>query len=367
MESVGEHGGLDLSTSKPLSDVLNGYTYFRDGDVLVAKITPCFENGKGALAKSLTSGLGFGTTELHVLRPTEKLDAGFLFYVTMSDRFRKLGKSRMYGAGGQKRISEDFVEEFRLALPPFAIQQAIASFLDRETGKIDTLIEKKQRLLDLLEEKRAALITRAVTRGLDPDVSMKDTGVEWLGEIPEHWEVCALKHVTRLKSGSFLSSDEIRRAGKYPVYGANGVRGYTNDFTHEGETALVGRQGALSGNVNYALGKFWATEHAIVLTPDAGIVVRWLGELVRAMNLNQYAEAAAQPGLAVSDVGSFRIPLPPKREQTWIARHIEQEFARDSNVKNKIERAISLLQEYRTALISAAVTGKIDVRDRVPA
>ena len=201
MEAVGEYGGLDLDATKPLSEVVDGYTYFRNGDVIVAKITPCFENGKGALASRMSSGIGFGTTELHVLRPSGHLDARFLLYLTFSDHFRCIGTASMFGAGGQKRISDDFIRNFRHPVPGLSEQRAIATFLDRETAKIDGLVERKERLIELLQEKRTALITRAVTRGLDPNVPMKDSGVEWLGEIPAHWEVNRVKWVARMESG----------------------------------------------------------------------------------------------------------------------------------------------------------------------
>ncbi len=201
MEAVGEYGGLDLSTTKPLVDVGSGYTYFRNGDVIVAKITPCFENGKGAHAAHLMNGIAFGTTELHVLRATNDINDHFLFYLTLSDSFRRLGEAEMYGAGGQKRVPEFFVENLRHPLPSLPEQRAIAAFLDRETAKIDTLVKKNEQLIELLHEKRTALITRAVVKGLDPNVPMKDSGVEWLGEIPAHWKV------TRLRYGCSLLRD----------------------------------------------------------------------------------------------------------------------------------------------------------------
>ena len=115
MDAVGEYGGLNLDDVRELEDVYDGYTYFVDGDLCVAKITPCFENGKGALADGLTNGVGFGTTELHVVRSGPNLDRRFLFYVSIADDFRKLGESEMYGAGGQKRIDEDFIKDW---MPP---------------------------------------------------------------------------------------------------------------------------------------------------------------------------------------------------------------------------------------------------------
>lgn len=111
MEAVGEYGGLRLEQTQALGDVANGYTYFRDGDVVVAKITPCFENGKGSIADGLENGIGFGTTELHVLRPSSFMDRNYLFYLTISHAFRKIGASYMYGAGGQKRVPDTFIRD----------------------------------------------------------------------------------------------------------------------------------------------------------------------------------------------------------------------------------------------------------------
>ena len=243
-------------------------------------------------------------------------------------------------------------------------QRAIAAFLDRETGRIDTLIEKKGRQIELLQEKRAALISHAVTKGLDPDVKMKDSGVEWLGEFPEHWEMLALKRLASLKSGESITVESIDKDGDYPVFGGNGLRGYTTTFTHDGNYVLIGRQGALCGNINYAQGQFWASEHAVVVSPIGPVETKWLGELLRAMNLNQYSVSAAQPGLSVEMVSNLSIPQPPLQEQSTIATFLNRKTGHIDILTTKVYESISKLREYRTALISAAVTGKIDVRNK---
>jgi type I restriction enzyme S subunit len=197
MEAVGELGNLDLSRSKPLGKIASGYTFFRDGDVVVAKITPCFENRKGARAIGLTGGIAFGTTELCVLRPRDSTHGQFLFYLTLSDAFRRRGEAEMYGAGGQKRVPDAFISNLKSPLPPRSEQSAIATFLDREAAKIDALVAKKERLIELLREKRNALITRAVTKGLDPEVPLRDSEVEWVGQIPAHWDLRQLRRAIR--------------------------------------------------------------------------------------------------------------------------------------------------------------------------
>ena len=167
MESIGEQGELDCSATRYVDEVRNGYTQFFDGDVLVAKITPCFENGKGAIVNGTLNGIGFGTTELHVLTPIPGIDARWLYYTTVSDRFRKLGEAAMFGAAGQKRVPEEFVRNYHVPVPPLAEQRAIADYLDRETAQLDALMAKVRTGTVLLAERRAALIAAAVTGRLD--------------------------------------------------------------------------------------------------------------------------------------------------------------------------------------------------------
>lgn len=122
----------------------------------------------------------------------------------------------------------------------------------------------------------------------------KDSGVEWLGEIPEHWGIKKIQHIGRLKSGDNIISQQIEPDGLYPVFGGNGIRGYFDSYNHDGHYILIGRQGALCGNINYANGKFWASEHAVVINPLVNFEVFWLEELLMIMNLNQYSTSAAQ-------------------------------------------------------------------------
>ena len=188
----------------------------------------------------------------------------------------------------------------------------------------------------------------------------KDSGVEWLGEVPGHRSICALKRIADLKSGESITAEDIEEDGEFPVFGGNGLRGFTTCYTHEGAYALIGRQGALCGNINYATGKFWASEHAVVATPKVAVETHWLGELMRAMNLNQYSVSAAQPGLSVEIVGNLRIPVPPAPEQTAIATFLDRETAKIDALVAEQEKLIALLQEKRQAVISHAVTKGLD-------
>ena len=188
----------------------------------------------------------------------------------------------------------------------------------------------------------------------------KDSGVEWLGEIPEHWGILPVKRLASLQSGTGITSDSISEDATYPVFGGNGVRGFSDSFNHEGYYSIIGRQGALCGNINYATGRFWASEHAVVVSPAKHCEVRWLGETLRAMNLNQYSTSAAQPGLSVEMINTLMAPCPPQKEQAAIATFLDRETARIDALVTKKQRLIELLQEQRTALITRSVTKGLD-------
>lgn len=395
MESVCEYGGLRLDRAKPLADVSTGYTYFRDGDVVVAKITPCFENGKGSIAQGLTSGIGFGTTELHVLRPTPRLAPAFLFYLTISHPFRSIGAAYMYGAGGQKRVPDDFVRDFRHPIPVLDEQRAIAAFLDRETARIDTLIEKKQRQIELLHEKRAALISHAVTKGLDPNAPMKDSGIEWFGRIPRSWRVLQFRRVIRaLEQGwSPVAEDREAEAEEWAVLKISAVaRGCFRPTEHkalppslEPESRYEVRPGDLlltRSNTPERVGDacfVLDTRHRLLMS-----------DLIYRLHLDQRnclhpfacywliscpgraaieADARGTSGsmvkIAQSHIRAWPVLVPPVEEQSAIVRYLDLEMSRLGVIVDKIEASIDRLREYRTALISAAVTGQIDVRQEV--
>ncbi|MFE8102284.1 restriction endonuclease subunit S [Brenneria goodwinii] len=167
MDAVGEFGGLNIYVEKELDEVGCGYTYFAEDDVVVAKITPCFENGKGAIARGLKNSIAFGTTELHVLRAGEMILPDYLFHLTMSHSFRCFGESEMYGAGGQKRVPETFLKDFRIGLPPLSEQQYLVAYINKVNQRIDLQMRKTTNIISRLTEYRSSLITNAVTGKID--------------------------------------------------------------------------------------------------------------------------------------------------------------------------------------------------------
>lgn len=395
MESVCEYGGLYLDQTKPLAEVATGYTYFRDGDVVVAKITPCFENGKGSIAQGLTGGVGFGTTELHVLRPTRQLDPAFLFYLTISHPFRTIGAAHMYGAGGQKRVPDDFVRDFRHPIPSVYEQRAVAAFLDRETARIDALIEKKRRQIALLHEKRAALISHAVAKGLDPSAPMKDSGIDWLGKIPAHWYIRRFRFdLTSIEQGWSPQCDsshaELHEWGVLKVGCVNGTEFDESEHKRLPDdlaprTAYEIKPGDIlmsRANTTELLGSAVLVRKIrprLLLCDklyrmridtrslDSEFVVYAFSSHATRYQLERDATgaSASMKNIGQDTIKALVMPRPPVDEQRVIVQVLNAHCERVHQVVAKVHASIDRLREYRTALISAAVTGKLDVRQEV--
>lgn len=193
---------------------------------------------------------------------------------------------------------------------------------------------------------------------MKPYASYKPSGVAWLNaDIPSQWISKRIKHVAAMQSGEGITAETIDQSGTYPVYGGNGIRGFTAEKTHSGEFVLVGRQGALCGNVHHVVGDFWASEHAVVSALYAGDNPRWAAYILEFMNLGQYSMAAAQPGLAVDKIQQLQLPVPPPDEQQAIADYLDTETARINTLVQEKEELIGLLREARSNRISELISG----------
>ena len=310
------------------------------------------------------------STGFAVLSPIRGIDPRYLFRFVQSDEFVSLVHAASVGIG-YPSIAPSTLGNLPVFVPPLPTQRAIASFLDRETEKIDALIEKKRRLLDLLEEKRTALITRAVTRGLDPDVPMKNSGVEWLGEIPEHWEVSRLRWLIASDNAGavidkshwgdgpelLFSCQRTPFRSSFPEF-PESRRTETGDLllTRNGTPYVhLPPPGAIYTNVvqRIRLRRGVASRFVRHALTVAATSLRGFGDIIESFNMGTWKELV--------------LPIPPKPEQKAIANDVENIVTHGDTLEHRLSHAISLLQEYRTSLISHAVTGKIDVRDRVPA
>ena len=252
--------------------------------------------------------------------------------------------------------------DFPILIPPLSDQERIAAFLDRETAKIDALVQAQRRLIELLKEKRQAAVSHAVTKGLDPTAPMKDSGIEWLGEVPAHWAVSQLKQLVFFQRGHDLPS-ESRREGTIPVVSSGGVIGTHDVAIARGPAIVTGRYGSI-GSFQLIYGEFWPLNTALYSTSIVGneVFVRYLLELLTPL-FHMNAVKSAVPGVDRNDLHPLAIAIPPRGEQDEIAAELDRQFTCLADLAAEAERALVLLQERRAALISAAVTGKIDVRN----
>ena len=298
-----------------------------------------------------------------ILRPNANYNKKFIMYGMNADGYAEHANMIARGAT-MSRISRSQLGQFWLAFPNIEEQQAIADFLDKECAQIDSIAADLAKQISLLQQYKKSLITETVTKGLDKSVPMKDSGIEWIGKIPEHWNVTKIKYFCRMYSGENLTSADIEPDGDYPVYGGNGKRGFYSNFTNDGEHVLIGRQGALCGNVHLVSGKFWATDHAVVTYPTKEIINKYLYYLLQSMNLNQYSQSAAQPGLAVNVILALKACLPSTlKEQKTIVDFLDDKCLQVDQIILQKENQFNILQQHKKSLIYEYVTGKKRVKE----
>lgn len=318
------------------------------------------------------SGLGplFSGYHTIIYSLDSEVSSRFLAYCLDSFAFRT---QLRLGVKGVKvfSVTQEILRGGTAWLPTTAEQTQIARFLDHETARIDALIEEQQRLIELLKEKRQAVISHAVTKGLDPTVPKKASGVEWLGEVPAHWLVLALKWRARIKSGDGISPDFIESQAQedkpYPVVGGNGVMGFTSQANISPPLIVIGRVGALCGNVHKIHDPAWVSDNALILDFERrSFDINYLAHVLNARNLNDISDKSAQPLITGSKVTSQYFPCPSHREQLAISHFLEGTLSEFDQLMLEAFKGIELLKERRSALISASVTGKIDVRGWQP-
>jgi type I restriction enzyme, S subunit len=351
------------------------FIQLREGDLLITKDGTI---GKVAIVRdmpgpsSLNSGV-FVTRALKQVYTNE-----YMYWVLSSDAFNGFIETQKSGTTIAHLYQNVFVD-FSYPVPTLNEQRAITKYLDRETAKIDLLVVKKQTLIERLTEKRAALILRTVTRGLPPDVArtsglephpkLKASGIDWLGNIPEHWKVSRLSYRFRNLDHRREPVSGEDRAGLekiYPYYGASGIIDHVDEYIFDESLILVAEDGAnlLSRSTPLAFlasGRYWVNNHAHILKPIDGDIRYWVAVL-QTYDYRPLITGAAQPKLTSERLGGIGLPQPPDSEQRTLADFLDRETATIDGMIAKVETAIERLQEYRAALITAAVTGKIDVR-----
>lgn len=331
----------------------DGYQYIENGDLLMClfdiDVTPrCV----GRVTHDGVTSPAYSNFKVHDNASRDY----FYYYYLMVDNTKEL----LHLA---KNLRHSFTEEqlgqLKVPMPPLSEQQAIADYLDKTCSQIDEIIAESKASIDEYKELKQSVIFEAVTKGLDKNVEMKDSGVEWIGAVPKTWDVLSLKYMCSMQAGKNLISEQIADSGKYSVYGGNGLRGYYSSYNTEGRHLLVGRQGALCGNVHDVDGEYWCTEHAIVTTETRFSDIDYLFYLLIGMNLNQYASnAAAQPGLSVGNILNVKTVRPNMKEQKKIAQYLKNVLPKYDSLISEKESLINDLEAYKKSLIYEVVTGK---------
>ncbi len=287
------------------------------------------------------------------------LNPKYHYYFIQGDYFRTMFNCSLQGMIGGVSVSA--LKNFYTIVPPLEEQTAIANYLDTATAKIDAAIAQQQKMIDLLNERKQIIINRAVTKGLNPNAKMKDSGVEWIGEVPEEWGVRKLKHLGSIKSGDGIKNEELLEFGKYPVWGGNGLMGYTDKYNKDKNAIVIGRVGALCGNVRYLSTPTFVTDNALIFDITEKVNHLFLLYTMQAANLNSLNSSNAQPLITGTKVKNVVIPFPDIEEQTRITIFIKKQCENIDEAIVNCQKQISLLQERKQIIINEVVTGKIKI------
>lgn len=280
-------------------------------------------------------------------------------------QFRKEATGLGTGTAGFLRLYDNRFLDTRVHLPPLPEQRAIVRYVDYVDGRIQRYVRAKRRLIELLEEERQAVVTQAVTRGLNPDVSLKPSGVEWLGDVPEHWEVRRLRSLASIATGG---RDTVNRVddGKYPFFVRSQVVERINTWAFDGEAVLTAGDGGVGKVFHYINGKFDYHQRVYKFSGFRDVSGRFFFLYFRAMLRYEVLQGTAKTtveSLRLPMLQNFPVALPPLAEQIVIVEHLDRATAKIEAAIARAKRQIELMEEYRTRLVADVVTGKLDVRD----
>lgn len=327
------------------------------------------------------------STGFAVLRPKRDVDPGFLGWLVQSSWFLGEVESRSVGVS-YPAIAPSSLGEIKVRIPSAETQPWIAGFLDRETARIDDLIAKKQRLIDLLEERRVSLITSAVTKGLDPGVPMRDSGLPWIGDVPSHWSIAPLRRCADVRLSSI---DKKTEEGETTVQLCNYTDVYYGSYLGPSEAFMtatasqsqIDRLALKEGDVLITKDSETPDDigvpavvgepmpgvvcgyHLALLRPTGHLTGRYLYWALASHDINSHLRLTARGvtrfGLTLQAIGDTPIPVPPPDEQHHIERRLRETDTQVGGLRRRVEEQIDLLAEYRQALITAAVTGELDI------
>lgn len=333
--------------NRELEKVYKGYTYFADGDVLVAKITPCFENGKMGIASNLTNGIGFGSSEFVPLRPNGKITSKFLFYFLLRDEFRESGARVMSGAVGHKRVPKEYMQELPVPLPPLEEQKRIVAILDEAFEGLDRACAHTEANLQNAKE-----LFESHAEG-EIEKCEKSFAKKPLGEICENLDRQRVP-ITKNK----------RVAGDVPYYGASGVVDHVKDFLFDEDLLLISEDGANLLARNYPIafsisGKTWVNNHAHVLRFGNEFVQEFVSLFFNSISIEPWVSGMAQPKLNQKSLNGIPIPMPDKITCERIVLKAKAIMETSVDLQNAYKSKLDDLDDLRQSLLQKAFAGEL--------
>ena len=331
----------------------------RKNDVIISTVRTYLKAIATVKEDDLIVSTGFA-----VIRPT-KVNQKYLAYSLLNDDFLGEVISKSVGVSYPAINATDLIE-IKIPVPPREEQETIAAYLDHKVGQIDATLAEKEQMLEDLKNYRSAIISEAVTKGLDKNVEMKDSGIDKFPMIRSNWNTSKLKYIASIRSGSALPINNIKKDALYEVYGGNGCMGRTDEYNTESPAIIIGRVGALCGNVHLIKTKKWVTDNALILNIKRDVTYEYLYYYLTAYDLNTLNSSNAQPLITGTKVLDVVTPMPSLNEQIMIANYLDDKTSMIDETIDQITVQIVELKSYKSALITEAVTGKIDLREWKP-
>ena len=357
MQDVSESAKLIQIHQLAYSKIKSGLTYFERGDVLVAKITPCFENGKGCHTDELKTEVGFGSTEFHVLKANQRADSWFIYFWTTQADFRMKLESEMVGSAGHRRVPLSAITAFTIPAPSCREEQiAIANTLsdvDALISSLDALIAKTQAIKTATMQQLLSGRTRLPQFATHPDGSPKGYKTSELGEIPEDWEVLEIGQFAPLQRGFDLPST-IRKDGKYPVVYSNGIVNTHCEYQVKGPGVVTGRSGTL-GKVHFVDSDYWPHNTSLWVTKFDKADPKFIYFLFTHISFERFASGSGVPTLNRNDAHCFKVALPLTEEQTAIATVLSD---MDKEIQ-ALEQRLTKTRDLKQGMMQQLLTGKI--------
>lgn len=360
LENIESWTGKYIETD---SDFMGEGVEFKKDDILFGKLRPYLAK----VYKAEFAGQAVG--DIYVFRGNEEQNPEYLKYLLLSYPFISVVDGSTYGAK-MPRANWDFISHLVLPCPPKTEQVTIAAYLDHKVSQIDATIAEKEQMLEDLKAYRSAIISEAVTKGLDKNVEMKDSGIEWCGYIPIHWQVLKIGYI--FQNLDYLrqpisSENRERNNPQYEYYGASGVIDKIDSYNVNDKVLLIGEDGANLVSrtlplIYKAEGKFWVNNHAHILKPISSDY-DYMAFLLETADYTNYITGSAQPKLSQEKLSSVKLPVPPIEEQKQIAKKLICIVPLIDRSLIEIEKIIKDLKSYKSALITEVVTGKIDLRE----